>query len=483
MYDKECQTEFGVALQGKTAEMEAALRAGQEALMHKEEKVKILMEQLKIDKQKYDVLREEERLAGDKEVSPEEQKRILSSPSFNEFFGKASRMVERALNASIYDFTVNYSDNAEAAGKQNAGLRCRASCQDKRVSNRAVTSIDWSQKFPELLLSSYAGQDNPMSFDPDGAVCVWNMHMPSRPEYTFNCNSAVLAAQFHPTHPNLIVGACQSGQVVVWDTREKSTPVNRTSLSHGHTHPVYALAMLPVVNQLHNVISMSTDGQFCMWSDDNLHSPSKEIKMQYGKEEITTTSFACPKNSQSLVLGSDEGWLYKAHIYDNEGIYDAVQAHKAPITSVRFHPSQKNNNLADLFLTSSFDWTVKLWSNKVNRPLLTFESARDYVFDVQWSPVHPALFAMGDGTGRLDLWNINRDTDVPILTTHVDSTVANGDKASISRVAWSSSGNQIAAGTSSGALHVYEVREEDAQPDQEAVSELYEKMQKKQVSI
>lgn len=66
MYEKECQTDFGVTLQGKTAEMEAALRAGQEALMQKEEKVKVLMDQLKIDKQKYDAIREEERLADHK---------------------------------------------------------------------------------------------------------------------------------------------------------------------------------------------------------------------------------------------------------------------------------------------------------------------------------------------------------------------------------------------------------------------------------
>lgn len=451
--------------------------------MQKEEKVKVLMDQLKIDKQKYDAIREEERLADHKELSPEEQKKVLTSPGFNEFFGKASRMVERALNQSIYDFTVNYSEEEAASGKRGTGLQCRSTCQDKRVSSRAVTSIDWSHKHPELLLSSYAGQDNPMSLDPDGAVYVWNMHVPTRPEFSFNCNSAVLAAQFHPTHPNLVVGACQSGQVVLWDMREKNTPVNRTSLSHGHTHPVYSLDTLAVVNKLHNIVSMSTDGQLCIWSDNTLHSPAKEIKMSYGKDEITTTSFAFTKNLQSLLIGSDEGWLYKAHMYDNEGIYDATQAHKAPITSVRIHPSQKNNNLADLYLTSSFDWTVKLWSDKGSRPLLTFESARDYVFDVQWSPVHPALFAMGDGGGRLDLWNINRDTDVPILTTHVDSAVAIGDKASISRVAWSHSGNQIAVGTSSGALHIYEVREEDAQPGPEDAASFYEKMQKRQTAI
>jgi len=201
--------------------------------------------------------------------------------------------------------------------------------------------------------------------------------------------------------------------------------------------------------------------------------------MQSGKDDITTTSFAFPKNSQSLVMGSDEGCLYKAHVYDNPGIYDAVQAHKAPITSVRFHPSQKNNNLAEYFLTSSFDWTVKLWSNKINRPLMTFESARDYVFDAQWSPIHPALFAMGDGTGRLDVWNINKDTELPTLNANVNPEKAPGEKMAISRVAWSDNGSQLAAGTSAGAVMVYGVPQEEATPSQEDSSALLEKLQKK----
>lgn len=29
-----------------------------------------------------------------------------------------------------------------------------------------------------------------------------------------------------------------------------------------------------------------------------------------------------------------------------------------------------------------------------------------------WSPVHPAIFAAVDGMGRLDLWNLNNDTEV-----------------------------------------------------------------------
>jgi WD40 repeat protein len=47
-----------------------------------------------------------------------------------------------------------------------------------------------------------------------------------------------------------------------------------------------------------------------------------------------------------------------------------------------------------------------------NKPLYSFEDSGDYVSDVRWSPVHPALFASVDASGRLDLWNLNRDTEV-----------------------------------------------------------------------
>lgn len=52
-----------------------------------------------------------------------------------------------------------------------------------------------------------------------------------------------------------------------------------------------------------------------------------------------------------------------------------------------------------------------------NKYIHSFEDNSDYVYDVQWSPIHPALFASVDGMGRLDLWNLNQDTEVQAFSS------------------------------------------------------------------
>ena len=92
------------------------------------------------------------------------------------------------------------------------------------------------------------------------------------------------------------------------------------------------------------------------------------------------------------------------------GVTETYEGHQGPVTGISAHAVQGAIDFSHLFLTSSFDWTVKLWSMKENRPLYSFEDNGDYVYDVAWSPVHPALFATVDGTGRLDLWDLNQVT-------------------------------------------------------------------------
>jgi len=324
--------------------------------------------------------------------------------------------------------------------------------------------------------------------DGDGMVLIWNTHLQSRPEYYFHCQSPVLTCQFHPGNPKLIVAGTRSGEVVMWDMREKSkqTPAARTTFSAGHTYPVFSLAVLPAY-RTHNIVSVSSDGQVCVWPED-FHNP-KDItltppfpeKAPEKLDSISTMCFDCPvKDTTQMILGSDEGYIYYATTVDKGGITDYIpNAHGGPISSVSCHPNRNDRRgKSDLFLTSSYDWTVKLWSTKHKLPILTMEGSRDYVYDCQWSPSHPSVFATGDGTGTISLWDLSENLDVPSYST-LDGEKYMGLDAAISRLQFSPNGRQLAVGTSTGAISVYDVASKYVEPEREATERFYESMRKK----
>lgn len=59
-------------------------------------------------------------------------------------------------------------------------------------------------------------------------------------------------------------------------------------------------------------------------------------------------------------------------LYSKAGInqYDTYRGHHGMVTGIDFHPLHGPVDFSDLFLTSSVDWTVKLWRAKVNIPII-----------------------------------------------------------------------------------------------------------------
>jgi len=109
-------------------------------------------------------------------------------------------------------------------------------------------------------------------------------------------------------------------------------------------------------------------------------------------------------------------------------------------------------DLGDLVLSSSLDWSVKLW--KVRAPAATSTTGitgegqfvtpildftrEDVVYDAAWSPVKPGVFSLVDGAGNLEVWDITVDTEVP-LAKIAPSIRAGGRSAmskSLNKLAW-----------------------------------------------
>jgi dynein intermediate chain len=158
----------------------------------------------------------------------------------------------------------------------------------------------------------------------DGLTLLWNLTMPNRPEHVFTCGSPVLNAKFHPSEAHLVIGACYSGQVVVWDVRSGRLPVQRSSLNvlgnssgligsgsgkrsmmggGGHVHPIVGME---VIESGSGLVTAASDGQLNFWSFSNLYDPAESIVVQ----GANISSLAIAPETQSILVGDECGNIH-----------------------------------------------------------------------------------------------------------------------------------------------------------------------------
>ncbi|EAL66966.1 cytoplasmic dynein intermediate chain [Dictyostelium discoideum AX4] len=426
------------------------------------------------------------------ELDENEKKDILESDSFKSFFGRSSRVIERALclDDSI-DILVDYTISDENSKGTSKELKLLATLSDERwTKHRSITDISWSTKHPELVVSSYSANEAG-SHDPDGVALVWSVNNYfQKPEYVFTCQSPVMTTFFSKFHSTLIVGGTYSGQIVIWDTRAEAKPVQKTPLSSvGHTHPVYSMAVVGSANA-NSLVSISTDAKLCSWNLENLSQPIETIELNSSNTNsankaggggsgggapnmsIAVTSLVFPENELNhFYIGTEEGVICQAGRHGNRIVMnERYKGHFGPITSVDLHPSKGGADFSQYFLSSSTDWTCKLWSSKKETPLYSFEDYVDYVYDARWSPVHPSIFSTGDGSGTLSLWDLNQDLEAPIFRHKISNR-------SVNRLAWSHDGKRILVGDSGGSLSLFD-SSEFSSPTSEEYSQFEDVMTK-----
>ena len=193
------------------------------------------------------------------------------------------------------------------------------------------------------------------------------------------------------------------------------------------------------------------------------------------------SSLAVSPDSETIVCGDDMGTIYAIQSSSggqrsrrqmrkldsgDEGHYGMISAlatkslksgaQRAGITKGFLRGS------GGLMLSSSVDWTVKMWAPAyTDKALLNIMShSYDYMSDVQWSPGHAALMATASSNGTVGLWNFALSLEEPI--TGSDGIIVEPDGGSgrgLNKLKWSSDGRRMLA-ASADRVHVLVLSED-----------------------
>ncbi|CAK9108668.1 unnamed protein product [Durusdinium trenchii] len=390
-----------------------------------------------------------------KELSEEERKKLEGHPDYKAFFERATLLVERTLGQEAWDVALDFKNTSADAQTEGGGADALKHVDDyveeKWAKGRCVTDLRFSPHRQEIFMAAYHQKANPELSDPDGCMLVW-----CATEFADE-QQAVLTA-FSSAFSD--VQLCGTGLASRCDSPDvlqfvgPRGPVLKTPLSgKGHAHPVSAMEQVGTQNAT-NLVTASNDGRLCVWSLAMLNVPQETFDLKNeskaGRREPSVMSFSFPENETNILyVGSEDGAMWQVNLRGSKpGIAELYEGHDGPVTGVHMHPHQgsdsgiSSDTTTDLCLTSSFDWSIKLWRVKqFQSPVLTLDTFEDYVYDARWHPTHPAVFASTDGEGR-DAQAAKKFGAAHNSFPHTQSVLA------LNKCYWSMDGRKLATGDS-----------------------------------
>ncbi|XP_040915695.1 WD repeat-containing protein 34 [Toxotes jaculatrix] len=354
-------------------------------------------------------------------------------------------LVKNARSHAFDGFQANWVDHSQL-------VSCLHCLQHPIAQERGlhVTSVSWNCT-GSVIACAYGRIDDGCWSTERSYVCTWNLDRralsPKQADLVIDVPTAVTALCCHPNQPALIAGGLYSGEVVVWDTSQTQDPVLAlTGMSaDSHREPVYQVAWVPLQKKGEfGVLSASSGGRVLLWMVDSdqggfvlnaayalvrqqvPHSSSDTFKAR-GSSTVGVTSLALsPWDPDTFLVGSEGGLLLRCSLSSktlaataSEGQSVTLRApavfsfrpRSGPIHSIHCSPFHRN-----LFVSAGTDGLAHVHSMLQADPLLSLRVSESYVFQVQWSPTRPLVFAAATGQGEVQIFDLGRRSLRPAAT-------------------------------------------------------------------
>ncbi|XP_033737005.1 WD repeat-containing protein 78-like isoform X1 [Pecten maximus] len=421
-----------------------------------------------------------------------EEDKILKSDNFK----RDLFIMERVINLNTYQpkqacyrgfDIVPDIDNASAAANPtqqisvadmgpNVDRLWAYSCP--MTKGRNVSCMTWNKLNPDLIAIGY-GQFE-FSNQKSGLICCWSLKNPEFPERVYACKEGVTAIDFSRSNPNLLAVGLYDGGVAIYNVKNtQDEPIVDSFHNAGkHTAPVWHIRWIEKErgsgeDRTEVLVSISTDGRVTQWSirkgfeSYDLMRLKRMPTRMGGKKEKKGEAFISrhagglcfdfhSRDSNIYIAGTEDGHIHKCSCSYNEQYLDSYTGHNGPVYKMEWSPF-----VNDIFLSCSADWSIRLWHQERNKPILSFFSLNKSVYDVTWSPRSSTVFACVN-EGRVEVWDLSLST----LDPQIVSNPTSGAKQTA--VTFAKNSECILVGDSEGQVTVYELRCMPEPPDNQA---------------
>ncbi|NXV32817.1 WDR78 protein, partial [Rissa tridactyla] len=340
------------------------------------------------------------------------------------------------------------------------------------TNGHSVSSMAWSKVNPDLLAVGYGAFD--FKEQKKGLACCWSLKNPMWPERIFQCEHGVTALDFSMASPSLLAVGMYNGSVAIYNVRScnDAALLDSSESSNKHTGPVWQLRWVEQDrsatgdSKTERLICISADGRITEWlvhkrldCTDLMkikRTESKKKKLPDEKERKSEALISqqaagmCfdfhPKDTNFYLAGTEEGHIHKCSCSSREQFLKTYRGHKGPVYKVAWNPFS-----TDMFLSCSADWSIILWHQDSQTPLLTFSSTTAVVHDIMWSPKSAFVFAAAKES-RVEIW----DLSVSILDPVISYFASPREK--FTSVLFATNTDCLLVGDSNGEVGVFELQ-------------------------
>eukprot|EP01137_Pigoraptor_chileana_P023875 Opistho-2@90917 len=361
--------------------------------------------------------------------------------------------------------------HVSTGGLELPGMELLWSYRCSLTEGRNVSCIAWNKRNPDLVAVGY-GQFN-YAEQTTGLVCCWSLKNPEYPERVYKTEWGVMALDWSGSHASLLAVGLYDGAVAIYNVRAAGDkPILDSSETTGkHSDPVWEVKWVErerVTGEERGelLVSISTDGRVTQWSIRKGFEFSDLMKLKRvgsrskqngggagtsngAKNEAFISRQAgglcfdfSRKDSNIYLAGTEEGNIHRCSCSYNEQYLETFFGHTGPVYKIRWSPFNQH-----AFLSCSADWSVKLWHQEREEPVMSFQSSTNPVGDIAWSPRNASVFA-SVCENLLEIWDLSSNTLDPIISHKAI-------ESKLSCVSFALNSEALLTGDSSGAVTVY----------------------------